>query len=47
MSSNFKENTVCSKEKKYMHMIRTERYKNYGPLEDQAVIMVPEVLRML
>ena len=36
MSSNFKENTACSKEKKYMNTIRTERYKNYGPLEDQA-----------
>ena len=30
MSSNFKENTACSKEKKYMNTIRTERYKNYG-----------------
>ena len=36
MSSNFKEDTAWSKEEKHMNMIRTERYKNYGPLEDQA-----------
>lgn len=36
MNDNFKEYADFDKEEKHMDMIRTERYKNYGQLEDQA-----------
>ena len=36
MNDNFKEYADFDKEEKHMDMIRTERYKNYDQLEDQA-----------
>ena len=36
MNDNFNRYTGFDKEEKHMDMIRTERYKNYGQLEDQA-----------
>lgn len=36
MNGNFNGYAGFDKEEKYMDMIKTERYKNYGQLEDQA-----------
>lgn len=36
MNGNFNRYAGFDKEEKYMDMIRTGRYKNYGQLEDQA-----------
>ena len=36
MNGNFNGYAGFDKEEKYMDMIRTGRYKNYGQLEDQA-----------